>query len=79
MTVKKHARRIIELLHTENKVRVVFYLNNDLQKKLKWVCSEQQIRMSSVIEKLVENFLNDLGEDASAEEKTKSQEKDKRK
>lgn len=79
MAVKKHARRIIDELRTDDKERVVFYLDAGLQIRLKKVCSDQRIRMSSVIEKLVENFLQDLGEIDADEADTKTQGRDKKK
>lgn len=76
MAAKKSAKTILEELESSNRERVMFSMDKELQQRLKKVCAERQIRMSSVIERLVENFLNDLSE-AGAETNSKSQDKRK--
>ena len=50
----------------------------DIQALVFFMCTGL-IRMSSVIEKLVENFLQDLGEIDADEADTKTQDRDKKK
>lgn len=62
MANKKSSQSILDELKTDNKERVMFYLDKTLQARLKKVCAEKKVRMSNVIEKLIENFLRELGE-----------------
>lgn len=58
--MKKAAKRILEELRGDNKERVMFYIDKDIQTKFKKICSNKKIRMSSVVEKLIQNFLEEV-------------------
>lgn len=58
--MKKNAMKIIEELTGDNKERVMFYIDPQIQADFKKVCQKQKIRMSAVVEKLIINFLHDL-------------------
>lgn len=60
--MKKNAMKIIEELTGDNKERVMFYIDPQLQANFKQVCQEQKIRMSAVVEKLIENFLQEVSD-----------------
>lgn len=60
--MKKAAKAIIDELSGENKERIMFYIDKDLHTKFKKVCADKNVRMSNVIERLIENFLEDLKE-----------------
>jgi regulator of PEP synthase PpsR (kinase-PPPase family) len=59
---KKNATEIIEELQYDNQERVMFLVDKDLQRAFKNACKERHVTMSDVIQKLMENFLVDLGE-----------------
>lgn len=52
--------KIIEELTGDNKERVMFYIDPETQADFKKVCQKQKVRMSAVVEKLIENFLLDI-------------------
>ena len=58
--MKKAAKIIIEELSGENKERIMFYIDKELHAKFKRVCTDKNVRMSNVIERLIENFLDEL-------------------
>jgi len=58
--VKKAAKNILEELGQDNKERVMFYIDKNLQAKFKKICSEKKVRMSNVVEKLIQNFITDV-------------------
>lgn len=60
MAMKKAAKSILEELRGDNKERVMFYIDKDIQTKFKKICSNKKIRMSSVVEKLIQNFLEEV-------------------
>jgi len=60
--MKKDAIKIIEELTGDNKERVMFYIDPQLQSNFKQVCQDQKIRMSAVVEKLIENFIREVNE-----------------
>lgn len=60
--MKKNAMKIIEELTGDNKERVMFYIDPQIQVDFKKVCQEQKIRMSAVVEKLINNFLNEVND-----------------
>ena len=60
--MKKSAKQIIEEVRGDNKERVMVYLDKNLQAKFKKFCLAKKMRMSAVIEKLIENFLEDAGD-----------------
>lgn len=59
---KTSAADIIKTLQSDNQERVMFYVDKDLQKAFKNACQKRHVKMSDVIQKLMENFLVDLGE-----------------
>lgn len=61
--MKKAAKAILNDLNGDNKEKVMFNLDKNLHTKFKKVCSENNVRMSSVIEKLIENFLEEVKND----------------
>ena len=58
--MKKIAKSIIEDLQGEDKERVMFYIDKELQGKFKKACMAKKIRMSAVIERLIQTFLEDI-------------------
>lgn len=58
--MKKSAKEIIEEVRGDNRERMMIYLDRRLQTEFKKFCLARKVRMSTVIEKLIENFLNDL-------------------
>lgn len=58
--MKKAAKAIIDELSAENKERIMFYIDKGLHTKFKKICSDKNVRMSNVIEKLIQNFLDDI-------------------
>lgn len=58
--MKKVAKNIVDELSTDEKERVLFYIDKNLQVKFKKFCNGKKIRMSSVVEKLIQNFLEDV-------------------
>lgn len=58
--MKKDAKKIIEELTGEDKERVMFYIDPQLQAEFKQICQDKKIRMSAVVEKLIENFLREV-------------------
>ncbi len=58
--MKKAAKNILEELGQDNKERVMFYIDKNLQAKFKKICSEKKVRMSNVVEKLIQNFITDV-------------------
>jgi regulator of PEP synthase PpsR (kinase-PPPase family) len=42
-------------------VKVMFYLDKELQKEFKVVCKKNKIKMSELVESLIRNFMKDLG------------------
>jgi len=58
--MKKAAKAILNELNGDNKEKVMFNIDKNLHTKFKKVCSENNVRMSSVIEKLIENFLEEV-------------------
>jgi len=59
-TMKKAGKSILDELRGDNKERVMFYIDKNLQAKFKKVCGDKKIRMSSVVEKLIQNFLEEV-------------------
>ena len=60
--MKKAAKSILDELRGDNKERVMFYIDKNLQAKFKKVCGDKKIRMSSVVEKLIQNFMEEVKE-----------------
>lgn len=58
--MKKAAKAILDELNGDNKEKVMFNIDKTLHTKFKKVCSDNNVRMSSVIEKLIENFLEEV-------------------
>ncbi len=58
--VLSHAKNILEELRGDNKERVMFYVDKNLQTKFKKICGDKKIRMSSVVEKIIQNFLDEV-------------------
>ena len=62
MKEKKSPRnKIVEELQNGKKDKVMFYVDSEVQSKFKKFCVAKKIKMSSVIEKLITNFLNEGG------------------
>ncbi len=58
--MKKAGKSILEELRGDNKERVMFYIDKNLQTKFKKICGDKKIRMSSVVEKLIQNFIDEV-------------------
>ena len=58
--MKKAGKQIVDELRGDNKERVMFYLDTELQAKFKKACMAKKIRMSAVIERLIQTFLEDI-------------------
>lgn len=61
--MKNSAKSILKELEGDNRVRVMFYLDENLHRKFKGFCSSKKIRMSDVLEKLIEKFLSEVDGD----------------
>ncbi|WP_374027418.1 plasmid partition protein ParG [Bdellovibrio bacteriovorus] len=60
--MKKPAKAILEELKSDGKERVMFYIDKDLQTKFKKVCAQKKVRMSNVVERLIQDFLDEIKE-----------------
>ena len=58
--MNKAAKSILDELRGDNKERVMFYIDKSLQVKFKKICSNKKIRMPTVVEKLIQNFLEEI-------------------
>lgn len=58
--MKKVAKNIVDELSSDEKERVLFYIDKKLQEKFKKFCNNKKIRMSNVVEKLIQNFLDEV-------------------
>lgn len=58
--MKKSAKQIIEEVRGDNKERTMIYIDKNLQVEFKKFCLAKKVRMSTVIEKLIENFLEEM-------------------
>jgi hypothetical protein len=61
--MRKVAKNIVEELSGDDKERVLFYIDKVLQVKFKKFCNNKKIRMSNVVEKLIQNFLEEVKTD----------------
>lgn len=55
----KSVKKIMESLSKEEKDKVMIYLNINTHSRFKKFCSLNKIRMSPLIEKLIDNFLEE--------------------
>jgi regulator of PEP synthase PpsR (kinase-PPPase family) len=58
--MKKTAKEIIEEVRGDNRERMMIYLDKNLQAEFKKFCLAKKVRMSTVIEKLIENFMEEM-------------------
>ncbi|MBF0364696.1 MAG: hypothetical protein HQK50_03945 [Oligoflexia bacterium] len=60
--MKKVAKSILKDLKQgkDKKDRVMLYLDKDVRGRLKKFCSSEKIRMSDLVERIIEKFLDDI-------------------
>jgi len=58
--MKKAAKTILNELNTDNKEKAMFHIDKSLHSKFKKICSDNNVRMSNVVEKLIENFVEEV-------------------
>lgn len=58
--MSKTAKNILNELSKKDKVKVMFYLNELTQKNFKKICKSKGVKMSDLIEKLIQNFIEDV-------------------
>ncbi|MBF0314315.1 MAG: hypothetical protein HQK50_07160 [Oligoflexia bacterium] len=62
--MKKAAKSILKDLKQgkDKKDRVMLYLDRDVRMQLKQFCSGEEIRMSDLVQRLIEKFLTEINE-----------------
>jgi len=57
---KKEVYEILEDLRGDHKAKIMLYIDEEIQKNFKIFCKNKKIRMSTLVEKLVKKFLEEV-------------------
>ena len=65
----KSANKILKEMEKKDRIKVMFYLKEDIHAAFKNICKARSIRMSDLIDRLIQNFVNEVNEIEEIEEK----------
>lgn len=58
--MSKTAKTLLRELSKRDKLKVMFYLNEQTHTNFKKICKSKGVKMSELIEKLIQNFLEEV-------------------